>query len=140
MNIIDAARYIIHLSYQNNRSLIPLKLQKVLYFCQGWSFVWDGKQLFPEEFEVWQYGPVNVIIYELFRKYGKDEIPESEGSASGINKKEKETLEAVWNIYSSWSAAQLVEETQKHTPCMISYKNDTIMTNEDIKKFFLAMY
>ena len=32
--------------------------------AQGWSFVWDGISAFPEEFEAWQYGPVNEKVYE----------------------------------------------------------------------------
>ena len=57
MRIIDVARYLIYLSYgENCYSLTPLKLQKILYYVQGWSYVWDGKPMFNEEFEAWQYG------------------------------------------------------------------------------------
>lgn len=43
MRIIDAAKYIIHLSYSvKSRSLTLGKLQAVLYLSQGWSYVWDN--------------------------------------------------------------------------------------------------
>lgn len=46
ITILDAAKYFVHLSYSESRaSLTPLKLQKILYFAQGWSFVWDNKPL-----------------------------------------------------------------------------------------------
>ena len=58
MTIMDVARYLIYLSYHdgNNYSLTPLKLQKVLYYVQGWSYLWDNKPMFAEVFEAWQYG------------------------------------------------------------------------------------
>lgn len=56
VDILDAARYLVFLSYGRKRySLTPLKLQKLLYLAQGWSFVWDDKAAFAEEFEAWQY-------------------------------------------------------------------------------------
>lgn len=46
MRIIDAAKYIIHLSYSvKSRSLTLGKLQAVLYLSQGWSYVWDNAPL-----------------------------------------------------------------------------------------------
>lgn len=67
ITILDA-KYFVHLSYSESRaSLTPLKLQKILYFAQGWSFVWDNKPLFAETFEAWQYGPVNPKIYNYFK-------------------------------------------------------------------------
>ena len=80
VDILDAARYLIFLSYGRRKySLTPLKLQKLLYLAQGWSFVWDDKEAFSDEFCAWQYGPVNEKVYETFKKYGRTEIPEYEG-------------------------------------------------------------
>ena len=60
VDILDAARYFVFLSYGRKQySLTPLKLQKILYLAQGWSYVWDNHAAFPDEFEAWQYGPVN---------------------------------------------------------------------------------
>lgn len=40
VDIIDAACYLVFLSYGRNQySLTPLKLQKLLYLAQGWSYV-----------------------------------------------------------------------------------------------------
>ena len=75
ISIMQAAKYLVYLSYKNKRgAFTPLKLQKILYFAQGWSFVWDDKPLFEGEFEAWQYGPVNTEVYSHFRKYGRGSI------------------------------------------------------------------
>src|SRR5258706_8501500 len=34
------------------------RLQKVLYYAQAWSLVWDQESLFADDFEAWREGPV----------------------------------------------------------------------------------
>lgn len=142
MNIIDAAAYLVYLSYNQKKcSLTPLKLQKLLYLSQGWSYVWDKRALFSEEFEAWQYGPVNTKVYNLYREYGRFEIPESEGSCcKRMSTDEKETLEAVWESYAGYSAFELVELTHEQKPWREAYKNNEYIKNNDIKKFFQSTY
>ena len=42
MQILDAAKYVVYLSYSvKSRSLTLGKLQAILYLAQGWSYVWD---------------------------------------------------------------------------------------------------
>ena len=51
MQILDAAMYVVYLSYSvKSRSLTLGKLQAILYLAQGWSYVWDDIPLFEEEF------------------------------------------------------------------------------------------
>ena len=33
-----------------------MKLQKALYYCQGWHLAWDGVPLFEERIEAWASG------------------------------------------------------------------------------------
>ncbi|MGH2922383.1 MAG: Panacea domain-containing protein, partial [Gaiellaceae bacterium] len=43
------------------------KLQKLLYYCQVWHLVWEGKPLFSERIEAWSNGPVVRDIYDAHR-------------------------------------------------------------------------
>ncbi|MCM1158706.1 MAG: DUF4065 domain-containing protein [Bacteroidales bacterium] len=142
IDIMDAARYLVYLSYHVKRgSLTPLKLQKLLYFSQGWSYVWDGTPLFLDEFEAWQYGPVNVKVYNWFKQYGRQEIPEFEGKVCIFyNMDDKETLDAIWNNYYAYSAFELVELTHAQEPWQIAYENNETIKNQDIKSFFQSTY
>ena len=109
IDIMDASRYLVFLSYHKLQgSLTPLKLQKLLYLAQGWSYVWDNRPLFQNEFEAWQYGPVNAEVYEYYKRYGRAEIPESEGRfIPRMDDDARETLDAVWERYCSSSAFEL---------------------------------
>ena len=63
VSIIDVAEHI--LTEQGEMS--TMKLQKLLYFSQGWALAWTGVPLFVEEFEAWASGPVCRELYELHR-------------------------------------------------------------------------
>lgn len=141
VDIMDVAQYIVYLSYHEKEgSLTPLKLQKVLYLAQGWSYVWDNMPLFEDEFEAWQYGPVNTKIYEYFKRYGRNEIPEREGRCFISNKDIKETLDAVWEKYAACSAFELVELTHSQEPWVWAYAKGGVIRNIEIKNFFQSTY
>ena len=50
----DVAAYII----SKMRGVDAMKLQKLLYYSQAWSLVWDSRPLFPSKIEAWANGPV----------------------------------------------------------------------------------
>lgn len=142
MYILDAARYLVYLSYgENCYSLTPLKLQKILYYAQGWSYVWDDVALFKDSFEAWQYGPVNRLVYDTFKTYKYSEIPEFEGSIP-VNAKpyELETIDAVWKRYGVESATDLVEMTHNEEPWLQAYGNGEKIYNLSIKSYFRNKY
>ncbi len=141
ISIMQAARYLVYLSYEKKRSsLTPLKLQKILYLAQGWSFVWDNKPLFKEEFEAWQYGPVSTEVYSQFRKYGRGEIPAYEGSSCLEDREARETLDAVWRDYAGYSAFELVELTHSQTPWKKADYLHQVISTADIKSYFQSTY
>lgn len=142
MNIMEVAHYLVFLSYHMQReSLTPLKLQKILYLAQGWSYVWDNKPLFDDEFEAWQYGPVNVEVYNYFKVYGRGEIPEEEGvNYIYADENAKETIEAVWDNYARFSAFDLVELTHNQEPWKNAYSSGRTIKNREIKKYFQSTY
>ena len=141
ISIMDAAHYLVYLSYSEIRaSLTPLKIQKILYFAQGWSFVWDDKPLFTEDFEAWQFGPVNKSVYMYFQKYGRGCIPEEEGIPTLCDEDAEETLKSVWRDYSKYSAFELVEMTHLQTPWSEAYKNNNTISATNIKNYFQKLY
>jgi len=47
--------------------MTAMKLQKLAYYSQAWSLVWDEKALFPEKIEAWANGPVVRALYDRHR-------------------------------------------------------------------------
>lgn len=142
MKIMDAARYLVYLSYNDHTySLTPLKLQKVLYYAQGWSYVWDAKPLFLEEFEAWQYGPVNREVYDNFKVYKGQEIPDYEGTIPQYATfDELETIKSVWEEYGAETAGNLVNMTHTEMPWIEAYRTGSVISNQSIQNFFVNNY
>ena len=141
VDILDAARYLIFLSYGRKKySLTLLKLQKLLYLAQGWSYVWDNRPAFIDDFCAWQYGPVNERVYETFKKYGRSEISEMEGRSRIADESVRETLEAIWLEYGKLTAYDLVELTHSQTPWKNAYSNGLRITNISIQTYFQSTF
>src|SRR5665648_334241 len=98
VSVFDVVKYI--LNKKNN--MTAMKLQKLVYYCQAWSIVWDSKPLYKEKIEAWVNGPV---VRELYKKHKgmyeikKDSSIASLGDTSKLNENQKETIEAVIRYY-----------------------------------------
>ncbi len=44
-SVFDVAQYIL----EKQGEMTAIKLQKLVYYSQAWSSVWDGEPLFPEK-------------------------------------------------------------------------------------------
>ena len=111
--VFDVAKYVL----KQLGSITTMKLQKLVYYCQAWSLVWDGKPLFGEDFEAWANGPV---CPKLFRKHQGLFIVDEKLFADlpdyEFSKDELETLNAVLDYYGDKDPQWLSELTHKEAP------------------------
>jgi len=107
----DVAAYIL----QKLNIITTVKLQKLLYYCQAWSLVWDEKPLFNEKIEAWANGPV---VRELYNQHkGKFKIRLWKyGDATKISGKAKETIDSVLDYYGNRSSQWLSDLTHMEDP------------------------
>lgn len=69
----DVAKYFLSLQGNDAGDAISnMKLQKLLYYAQGFALALLDKPLFDEDFEAWAHGPVLRCIYN---KYKNDSNP-----------------------------------------------------------------
>lgn len=120
ITIFDVANYYITKSkLQNENPMTPLKLQKLCYYAQAWSMVWDGKELFPEEFQAWVHGPANYKLYKKYDHIIKDGIITKVDRGFNkrvFNKDQIETLDAIWEAYGKYSGTYLEQLTHQEKP------------------------
>ncbi len=110
-DVFDVAKYIL----KKQGPLTTMKLQKLVYFCQAWSLVWDEKPLFNEAIQAWASGPVVRELYDIHR--GMFIISEiGKGDASNLNHEEKETINAVLKAYGKKPAQWLADLTHMEDP------------------------
>jgi uncharacterized phage-associated protein len=55
-------------------NLSIMTLLKVLYFAHAWHLVKEGKPLIAQPFEACDHGPVNRVVYDQFKSFGKKHI------------------------------------------------------------------
>ena len=86
------AEYLIYLNYEiqgQDADITPMKLQKLLYYCQGYSLALTGKPIFYEEIEAWKNGPVVESVYQEYKKYKNNVISISEPLTTKVASFEK---------------------------------------------------
>lgn len=115
----DIAKYLLSLVDQDaGDSLTNLKLQKLLYYAQGFHLAIFGKALFREDIEAWEYGPVVPSLYHSLKKFGSEQITQiGDGSpAPSLTKNEIQLLNEVNLVYGQFSALKLMRMTHEEPP------------------------
>lgn len=118
-NALDIAKKIINKTdVERGDSITNLKLQKMLYYMQGfWLAVFD-RPLFDEDIEAWMYGPVVPSVYEEYKSYEKRAIDIIEhGTVISLSSEEEEDLfNEVYDVYNQYSATALIDMTHGEMP------------------------
>ena len=63
MDVFALTRYIVDRAKKQNKFISNLKLQKILYYVNGYAFKYYNELIFQEEIKAWQYGPVYPTVY-----------------------------------------------------------------------------
>lgn len=110
-SVFDVAAYIL-----GKTGRIPaLKLQKLVYYSQAWSLVWDEKPLFNERIEAWANGPVSPDLYAQHRlMYDLDKVPK--GDPKSLSNEQMETIDAVLKVYGDKPSQWLSDLTHAEEP------------------------
>ena len=113
-NVFDIAKYI--LEYAGPMS--TMKLQKLCYYSQAWSLVWDDEELFHEEFEAWANGPVCRELYDFHSgmfKISAIDIPEKM-TTGVLTENQKDSIRHVLDHYKDKDAQWLSTLTHMEEP------------------------
>ena len=109
--VCDVASYI--LSKQGRMTAI--KLQKLVYYAQAWSLVWDEKPLFNDRIEAWASGPVAPTLYKKHKGlFEVTRIPN--GDARKLKNPQKQSVNAVLKYYGGKSSQWLSDLTHSEDP------------------------
>lgn len=115
-----------------------LKLQKLVYYAQGFVMAITNKKLFDEKIIAWQHGPVVKTLYDMYKDFGANCItPDFNYDLSKISKKSEivEILDEVYNVYGQFSAWKLRQMTHSEGPWQ-NYNLNDIIPDESIMEFF----
>jgi uncharacterized phage-associated protein len=131
VSVFDVVKFILKSSKQK---ITAMKLQKLVYYCQAWSLVWDGQPLFKEKIQAWVNGPVVQELYEYYRgQYMITTCPE-QGHIGNLTDKQKDTIRAVLKSYGDKSPQWLSDLTHMEYPWKHARKGlpDGVLTSREI--------
>jgi uncharacterized phage-associated protein len=136
-NVLDVAAYIL----RRQGSMTAMKLQKLVYYSQAWSLVWDEKPLFRERIEAWANGPVVPELFDAHRgRFAVASI--SGGDPSKLTANQEETVKAVLGYYGDKPSQWLSDLTHMEDPWKDARKglSETARGNRVITHEAMANY
>lgn len=139
LNSIDIANYFLTKIDETSGDLISnLKLQKLVYYAQGFSIVLLGKPLFDENIEAWMYGPVVPELYHEYKDYKNKPIPiPDDVDFDKYDSEIKELLDEVYTVYGQFSAWVLSDFTHNEPPYINAYNTENkIIIHGELKDYF----
>jgi uncharacterized phage-associated protein len=117
--------------------MTTMKLQKLVYYSQVWSVVWDDDRLFPEPIEAWKNGPVVRSLGESVRgQFRVSSLPKAD--VNRLTERQRETVAAVSKAYGEKDAQWLSDLTHMESPWKNAYAQaqNTEISLEDISEYY----
>jgi len=140
-SVFDTAAYIVN----KLGKISTMKLQKLVYYSQAWSLVWDEQALFQEGIEAWANGPVVRELFYFHRgHFLVSSIPI--GNPDMLNDIQKETVDAVLEFYGNKSAQWLIDLSHQEKPWQEARKglalntsSNRIITMDSIAEYYSSL-
>ncbi len=138
----DVAKYILAVK----GAMPAMKLQKLVYYTQAWSWVWDERRLFPEHIEAWTNGPVIPALWQQAQyRYivGPEDIT---GDVSRLDQDAKDTIVGVLEFYGGKTAQELSDLTHVEAPWRIARgslpsnaRSSARITDDSIRRYYTSL-
>ena len=114
----DIADYLVRIGHSPDSPaesvhVCPLRLQKLLYYCQGWHLGLFGRPLFRQPIEAWKDGPVVRSVYRLYAGSFMPIIPATLEVVLTLPESIQSLIRMVWGEYSRYTPPELVRRTHE---------------------------
>ena len=143
MDVKELAIGIISYCNNNNIRISNLKLQKILYYIQGYAIKETHEPAFDAEIHNWQYGPVVEEVYFEYNQFrGEDIVLKDYDRRDGFFKRKNAINDIVLKVLNNCknkSAFELVEMTHKEDPWKNTRQNEVIKL-DIISEYFSNNY
>ena len=145
MTALTLANYILTRAQRARISVTNLKLQKILYYVQGYFLAKFDRPLFPDDIQAWTFGPVVPNVYYHFSLFGPDNLiisQEENIESCGLDYDEKYLIDRVVDEKLQYSSSALVRATHQEAPWLkatfggTKIQRNTVIDIEDMKDYF----
>ena len=140
-NVQDVARYFLRLSQPDEGDFVSnLKLQKLVYYAQGFHLAIFGRPLFDAQIHAWEHGPVVDSLYHQYKGHGSAAIPcpDAFDSEAVLTAEERSLLDDVWDAYGQFSAWKLRNMTHDEPPWKDTPRG-FVIDHETMREYFSTL-
>lgn len=134
----DVAQFIL----REYGAMDTFRLQKLVYYAQGWTLGLTGRALFPEPLEAWKDGPASPVLFTT-HKHQREIAHLPTGEADAVSATQAAFLRRVLAPHVAKSSADLVADTHSETPWLAARdgvpdgaKSKREITQEALRDFF----
>jgi len=129
-----------------DESISPMKLQKLCYYAQGFYIALNNKkELFPNDFQAWQHGPVIKELYNEYKSFKWKPIDTDISLEKYENNLDEDNfLHDIISYFGSYDGATLSAMTHKETPWLEARggisdiePSNAIITKENLYDYFI---
>tara|TARA_Y100001949_G_scaffold174513_1_gene182121 strand:- start:954 stop:1388 length:435 start_codon:yes stop_codon:yes gene_type:complete len=114
-----------------------LKLQKLVYYAQGFYSAIFDQPLFQEEISAWTHGPVVPELYHQYKQNGSNRIPSADHfDIHSLTKEEFELIEEVFEVFGQFSAWKLRNMTHEEPTWLEHEANASVIPKSAITDYF----
>ncbi|WP_422022236.1 Panacea domain-containing protein [Roseibium sp.] len=114
------ANFFLDCAIERQLELTSLSLLKLLYFAHAWHLAKYNSPLAGQPFEAWKHGPVNRVVYDQTKRFGRNPIKthlkrfdpkscEYVDAKTNLTDEEVIFLTDIFRFYSKFSATELSE-------------------------------
>lgn len=139
---LDISTHVIYQHWKNGIPITNLKLQKILYYVQGYVSKFCNEPAFPEPIYNWPYGPVVPEAYYAYNENRAMPIPEPDSqdimqaeSRLGRDKATQSVMDQVINVTYRYTSSMLVGMTHNEDPWKDTSESQEI-TYPQIARYF----
>lgn len=133
--VLDIANYFLSKADESAGDVISnLKLQKLLYYAQGFHLALYDKPLFEDPIKAWKHGPVVPAVYHHFKPHGEFGLPRPT-NVKTFSKEVRSLLDEVYKVYGQFSAWKLRNLTHVERPWKNTAQSATI-SHAALKDYF----
>jgi uncharacterized phage-associated protein len=138
----DIAKVILRMADPEYGDIISnLKLQKLLYYVQGFHLAMFNEPLFKEDIVAWNYGPVVPEVYREYKVFASGAIPQPQAedvkAYDTLKKEQLDLICEIYDLYGQYSALRLMNATHEELPWR-STKLQEVITHKLLRSYFLT--
>lgn len=142
--VFDVVRFILRSgdAREDGDSITNMKLQKLLYYFQGFHLAAFDEVLFNDRIEAWEHGPVVPKVWRELNPFGRDPIRMVASDRDlGFQGKRLRLMTNVYEVYGQYSPWRLRRQTHKEPPWKLARRRgedtgDYEITHDSMRRFF----